>query len=152
MDSGKVDSIPLEVHQTKDIVDQHVNGSLTVIWRNWDKILKTDPKMIYVTSVNPEEIKGPHLHKKRTSYFVCIKGKVVFITKGKDGLYQEIISSEENPVLVQVPSTFPSAHVNLINTPSLVLTLADVAWEPNDNEMENVTFDDYDWDKWKNNF
>jgi len=26
--------------------------------------------------------------------------------------------------------------------------LADVAWKPNDNEMENNTFDDYDWKKW----
>jgi dTDP-4-dehydrorhamnose 3,5-epimerase len=27
--------------------------------------------------------------------------------------------------------------------------LADIAWRPNDNEMENLTFDDYDWQKWK---
>lgn len=152
MDSKKIDFIDLEVHQTKDIKDQHVNGSLTVIWRNWDKILKNEPKMIYVTSINPGEIKGPHLHKKRTSYFVCIKGKVVFIIQDKNGSYQEIISSEEKPVLVQVPNMFSSAHVNLSNTPSLVLTLADVAWKSGDDEMENVIFDNYDWKKWKNNF
>lgn len=152
MDSEKIDFIDLEVHQTKDIKDQHVNGSLTVIWRNWDKILKNEPKMIYVTSINPGEIKGPHLHKKRTSYFVCIKGKVVFIIQDKNGSYQEIISSEEKPVLVQVPNMFSSAHVNLSNTPSLVLTLADVAWKSGDDEMENVIFDNYDWKKWKNNF
>ena len=152
MDSEKIDFIDLEVHQTKDIKDQHVNGSLTVIWRNWDKILKNEPKMIYVTSINPGEIKGPHLHKKRTSYFVCIKGKIVFIIQDKNGSYQEIISSEEKPVLVQVPNMFSSAHVNLSNTPSLVLTLADVAWKSGDDEMENVIFDNYDWKKWKNNF
>jgi len=152
MDSKKIGFIDLEVHQTKDVKDQHVNGSLTVIWRNWDKILKKEPKMIYITTINPGEIKGPHLHKKRTSYFVCIKGKVVFIIQDKNGSYQEIISSEEKPVLVQVPNMFLSAHVNLSNTPSLVLTLADVAWKPDDDEMENVTFDDYDWKKWKNNF
>jgi dTDP-4-dehydrorhamnose 3,5-epimerase len=32
---------------------------------------------------------------------------------------------------------------------SRVLALADIAWKPNDNEMKNVTFDDYDWSKWK---
>ena len=152
MDSEKIDFIDLEVHQTKDIKDQHVNGSLTVIWRNWDKILKNEPKMIYVTSINPGEIKGPHLHKKRTSYFVCIKGKIVFIIQDKNGSYQEIISSEEKPVLVQVPNMFSSAHVNLSNTTSSVLTLADVAWKSGDDEMENVIFDNYDWKKWKNNF
>jgi dTDP-4-dehydrorhamnose 3,5-epimerase len=30
---------------------------------------------------------------------------------------------------------------------SRVLTLADLAWKPNDNEMINVSFDDYDWEK-----
>jgi dTDP-4-dehydrorhamnose 3,5-epimerase len=34
---------------------------------------------------------------------------------------------------------------------SRILALADVAWKPNDNEMDNVTFDDYDWKKWKLN-
>ena len=151
MDSEKIGFIDLEVHQTKDIKDQHVNGSLTVIWKNQDKILK-EPKMIYITNINPGEIKGHHLHKKRTSYFVCIKGKVVFIIQDKNGSYQEIISSEEKPVLVQVPNMFSSAHVNLSNTPSLVLALADVAWKSGDDEMENVIFDNYDWKKWKNNF
>jgi len=26
--------------------------------------------------------------------------------------------------------------------------LADIAWRSNDNEMKNLTFDDYDWEKW----
>jgi dTDP-4-dehydrorhamnose 3,5-epimerase len=32
---------------------------------------------------------------------------------------------------------------------STILTLADPAWRPNDDEMKNVTFDNYDWKKWK---
>ena len=51
----------LENHLTKDISDLHVNGDLTVIWRNWDKII-SNPEMIYVNSVNPGEVKGPHIH------------------------------------------------------------------------------------------
>jgi dTDP-4-dehydrorhamnose 3,5-epimerase len=143
-------SIPLEVHSTKDVLDNHVNGSLTVIWRDWDKILPSEPKMVYVSSVNPGEKKGPHLHTKRDSYFVCIKGKVVFIVKDLEGKYHEIESSEDNPVLVQIPKNYPSAHINLENKVSSVLALASIAWKPNDNEMVNVTFDDYDWRKWKN--
>jgi dTDP-4-dehydrorhamnose 3,5-epimerase len=30
-----------------------------------------------------------------------------------------------------------------------VLALANPAWKPNDDEMKNVSFDDYDWQKWK---
>ena len=32
--------IKLEKHATKDIHDSHTNGDLTVIWRDWDKILE----------------------------------------------------------------------------------------------------------------
>ena len=137
----------LEKHQTRSIVDNHVNGSLTVIWRDWDKILNT-PKMVYVSSVEPGEIKGPHIHTKRNSYFTCIHGKVVFILRSNEGKFLEIESSTENPVMVYVPKNMASAHINLSNSTSTVLTLADLAWRPNDQEMKNTTFTTYDWKKW----
>ena len=96
-------SINLEKHETKDIHDNHVNGSLTVIWRDWDEIIKNHPKMIYVSSVDSGEIKGPHIHTKRESYFTCIHGKVIFVIKKPDGTYEEILSSDEKPVMVHVP-------------------------------------------------
>jgi dTDP-4-dehydrorhamnose 3,5-epimerase len=146
-----IKKIKLEVHKTKDIVDSHVNGNLMVIWRDWDTFLKNKPKMIYITSVNSGEKKGPHVHTIRDSYFVCIRGKVVFIIKNKDGNYDEVESSEENPVMIHVPKNIASAHINLSNDSSSVLTLASHSWKPNDNEMKNVGFDDYDWSKWKLN-
>jgi len=138
----------LEKYPTKDVIDNHVNGSLIVVWRDYDNIIKNQPKMVYVSSVNPGEIKGPHLHTKRNSYFVCIHGKVIFIIKDQNGNYDEIESSEENPNLVFVPKNFPSAHINISNKVSRVLTLADLAWRQNDIEMKNVSFDDYNWKKW----
>jgi dTDP-4-dehydrorhamnose 3,5-epimerase len=140
--------IKLEKHDTKDIHDQHQNGSLTVVWRDWDKILINDPKMVYLSSVNPGEVKGPHLHKKRISYFTCLHGKVVFVLKKRDNSFVEIESSSENPILLKIPSGMPSAHINISDNVSRILVLADVAWKPNDNEMDNVTFDNYDWKKW----
>ena len=74
----------LERHETKDTQDSHPNGELTVIWRDWDTFMKNHPKMVYVSSVNPGEIKGPHIHTKRSSYFVCIHGKVLFVIKNND--------------------------------------------------------------------
>ena len=139
--------INLEKHETKDVNDDHVNGSLTVVWRDWDKIIKKEPKMVYVSSVNPGEIKGPHIHTKRDSHFLCIEGKVIFVIKNQNE-YLEIESSEENPIMVYVPNGVASAHINISNKISRVLALADISWRPNDNEMENRTFDDYDWEKW----
>ena len=140
--------IKLEKHDTKDIHDQHQNGSLTVVWRDWDKLLVNHPKMVYVSSVNPGEVKGPHLHKKRISYFTCLHGKVIFILKNNNGSFSEIESSSENPILLKIPSGMPSAHINISDNVSRILVLADVAWKPNDNEMDNVTFDNYNWKKW----
>ena len=138
----------LERYPTKNIVDNHINGSLTVIWRDWDNIIKHHPKMVYVTSVNPGEIKGPHIHTKRNSYFSCIHGKVVFIIRDESGKYIEIESNSDEPTIVFVPKNFPSAHINISNDISKVLTLADIAWKQNDNEMKNIFFNDYEWKKW----
>ena len=126
--------INLEIHPTKDTSNSHVNGSLTVVWRDYDNIIKNNPKMVYVSSVNPNEVKGPHTHTKRNSYFSCIHGNVIFIIKNSDGSYSEIESNPENGVMVFV---------------SRVLALADIAWIPDDHEMENTTFNDYEWKKWK---
>jgi len=141
--------INLEKHETKDVSDGHVNGSLTVVWRDWDNLIQNHPKMIYVSSVNPGEIKGPHIHTKRTSHFICIEGKVVFIIKKNDGTYNEIISSDEQPIMVNVPKNLASAHINISNKVSRILALADIAWRPNDNEIQDTTFDNYNWEKWK---
>jgi len=149
LNSSEISAIPLDTFPTRDVTDKHENGKLTVIWRDWDKILKFEPKMVYISTVNIGEVKGPHLHTKRDSYFVCIKGRVVFIVKDEIGKYHEIESSENKPVLVQIPKNIASAHINLHNDSSTILTLANPSWRPDDNEMENVTFDDYDWNKWK---
>ena len=143
--------IDLEKHETKDIHDQHVNGSLTVVWRDWGNIIKDEFKMIYVTSVNPGEIKGPHLHTKRNSYFVCIHGEVIFVIQKKSGEFEEIRTNADRPVLIFIPKNVPAAQINVNDGVSRVLALADISWKPNDDEMKNISFNDYDWDKWKKN-
>ena len=139
----------LEKHETKDTTDSHTNGELTVIWRDWDNIIKNHPKMIYVNSINPGEIKGPHIHKDRTSYFFCIDGSIVLIIKDDNGEFNELKADSEKPVLICIPNGVEVALVNPTLLISKVLVLADVAWKPNDSEMRNTTFENYDWNKWK---
>jgi dTDP-4-dehydrorhamnose 3,5-epimerase len=142
--------INLETHLTRDTNDSHVNGELTVIWRDWDDIFPNHPKMVYVNSINPGEIKGPHLHKNRTTYFYCISGDVVIVIQDNDGKIHEISTNLDTSILISVPNGMAAAIVNPNNEISKVLVLADIAWKPNDNEMENVKFDNYDWSKWNN--
>ena len=72
------------------------------------------------------------------------------VTKGLESEGIEIESGEDNPVLVSIPKNYASAHINLSDKISRVLVFTDIAWKPNDNEMKNVSFDDYDWSKWNN--
>ena len=149
MSQNEIKSYELEKHTTKDIHDSHINGSLIPIWRDWDKIITVQPEMVYVTTINPGETKGPHLHIIRHSYYVCIKGRVVFISKDESGKYIEIESSEEKPVLIEIPKNRSSAHINLSNEPSIILALVNPSWKPDNRDEHDVTYDDYDWDKWK---
>ena len=139
----------LEKHQTKDTTDSHINGELTIIWRDWDNIITNPPKMIYVNYVNPGEIKGPHLHKNRTTYFSCIHGSIVLVIQDDDGKFHEVKADSEKPTLISVRNGIAAAIVNPTDDISKVLVLADIAWKPNDNEMENIDFENYDWNKWK---
>ena len=107
--------------------------------------------MVYVNSINPGEVKGPHLHKNRTSYFYCIHGKVVFVIQDKDGNISEYKTDPEKPVLVSIPNGTAFALINPTEMIAKVLVLADIAWKPDDNEMDITTFDDYDWRKWSKN-
>ena len=139
----------LEKYQTRAVTDSHINGELTVIWRDWDNLIKNHPKMVYVNTVNPGEIKGPHIHKNRTTYFFCVHGNVVFVIQDNAGKFHEIKVDSEKPVLITVSNGTAAAIVNPTTKIAKVLVLADIAWRPNDDEMKNISFDDYDWDKWK---
>ena len=148
LSQNEIKSYKLEKYDTKDIDDKHVNGYLVPIWRDWDKIITVQPEMVYVTTINPGEIKGPHLHIIRHSYYVCIKGRVVFIIKEDSGKYLEIESSEEEPVLVEIPKNRSSAHINLSNEASIILALVSPSWKPDNRDEHNISYDDYDWTKW----
>ena len=149
MESKNFSIWDLEKHQTKDITDSHINGELTIIWRDWDNLIKNHPKMVYVNSVNPGEIKGPHIHKNRTTYFYCINGEVIIIVKDKEGNFHELKGDSRKPKLIEVSNDIPVAIVNPTTNISTVLVLADIAWKPDDNEMIDVEFSNYNFNKWK---
>ena len=139
----------LERHKTKDVLDSHINGDLTVVWRDWDNIIKNHPKMVYLNTVNSGEVKGPHLHKNRTTYFSCVQGEIIIVIRKNNGEIREIKSNPNEPSLICVKNGVAAAIVNPTKTISQVLVLADIAWKPNDNEMVNVDFIDYDFTKWR---
>ena len=145
MSDKKISVWDLETHETKDTSDYHVNGELTVVWRDWDDLMKDHPKMVYINSINSGEKKGPHVHKKRSTYFSCIQGKILLVARDSNGNLREIILDSKKPQLACIPNGIAAALVNTAKNSAKVLVLADVAWKPDDNEMENVSFENYDW-------
>ena len=131
---------------THDQRTGEVNGKLISVWKHYEGQRELPPMEAYVTSYLPGVIKGPHLHKTRWDYFTCVKGKVLIIVRHHDGKYYEIISSEDNPVTVEVPANIPSASINLSNETSLVLNLCNPAWHPDNEDNYNVEFLDYDFE------
>jgi dTDP-4-dehydrorhamnose 3,5-epimerase len=73
------------------------------------------------------------------------------VIQDNDGKFHEVKADSEKPVLITVPNGIAAAIVNPTTKIAKVLVLADIAWRPNDNEMKDVSFDDYDWKKWKKN-
>jgi len=81
-----------------------------------------------------------------------MNGKIVVVIKDSQGNYHEILVSSNESKLIEISSGTPAAIVNPSpNMTSRVLVLADIAWKPDDNEMENTNFTNYDWNKWKDN-
>ena len=111
MESPNFSVHQLETHLTKDVNDSHVNGNLTVVWRDWDDILPNHPKMVYLNTVNPREIKGPHLHKNRTTHFCCIEGNLVIIVK--DGKEFHEIKTDAKDVCLLLPESKGDFLTNL---------------------------------------
>tara|TARA_Y100000310_G_C20508156_1_gene727440 strand:- start:241 stop:678 length:438 start_codon:yes stop_codon:yes gene_type:complete len=134
---------------THDQLTGKVNGKLISVWKHYEGQRELPPMEAYVTSFLPGVTKGPHLHKTRWDYFTCIKGKILIIVRDNDGKYYETVSSEDNPVTVEVPANVPSASINLSKEISLMLNLCNPAWHPENEDNYNVEFKDYDFDKWK---
>jgi dTDP-4-dehydrorhamnose 3,5-epimerase len=73
------------------------------------------------------------------------------IIQDNDGKFHEVKSDSDKPVLIAISNGTAAAIVNPTTKVAQVLVLADIAWKPNDNEMQNTSFKDYDWNKWKKN-
>jgi dTDP-4-dehydrorhamnose 3,5-epimerase-like enzyme len=136
--------------KTADQRTKYENGKLISVWKHYENERELAPMEAYVTSFFPGVLKGPHLHKTRWDYFTCIKGTVAIIVRDHDGRYYEFISSEDDPITVEVPANVPSATINLLKDEiSLVLNLCNPAWHPDNEDNYNVEFEDYDFSKWQ---
>lgn len=129
---------------TKDYSGKE-NGFLVPILNIHDKILEADefPQQVYLSTVLPNHMKGPHLHHIRNGYFTCIRGNVKIVLK-VDGEYLEYFSGEDyNYLSVQVPRGIPALVVCLGEIEAYLLNMPSPAWTPDMNDEHTSDFSDY---------
>ena len=106
-----------------------------------------DPQQVYLTSILPGKVKGPHLHFIRTGFFTCIKGNVRVILK-RDGFYETFYSGEDHDYTsIEVPVGIPAAVQCLGDEEAHMLNMPNPAWTPEMNDEHTADFSDFDFSK-----
>lgn len=123
------------------------NGFLVPIYNINDKFFEEgkEPQQVYMTTVLPGKLKGPHLHYIRTGFFTCIKGNVRIILK-VDGEYKIFFSGEDYEYnSIEVPTGIPAAVQCLGDEEAYMLNMPNPAWTPDMNDEHTANFSDFDF-------
>jgi len=127
--------------------ESKTNGFLVPIYNIHDKFFAPgkEPQQVYLTTILPKQIKGPHLHYIRTGCFTCIRGNARFVLK-VDGEYQVFYSGEDYEYLsVIVPTGVPAALQNICEEEAFVINMPHPAWTPDMNDEHTADFSDFDF-------
>jgi dTDP-4-dehydrorhamnose 3,5-epimerase len=124
-----------------------VNGFLVPLYNIHEKFFSAgkEPQQVYLTTVLPGMIKGPHLHFIRTGYFTCIKGNVRVVLKTGNE-YQVFYSGEDHHFTsIEVPTGVPTAVQCLGDQEAYMLNMPNPAWTPEMNDEHVADFSDFDF-------
>src|SRR4051794_2589594 len=116
--------------------DGEVNGFLVPIYNIHDGFFVDGkhPQQVYITTILPGKLKGPHMHMIRTGFFTCIKGNVRVVVKLEDG-YKEFFSGEEYQFRsIEVPTGIPAVVQCLGDEEAYLLNMPNPAWTPDMND------------------
>ncbi|MGC9975643.1 MAG: hypothetical protein ABSC57_02830 [Syntrophales bacterium] len=138
----------LRIHKHPKIVTKdstgNPNGFLIPIYNIHETFIEAEhqPKQIYLTVCDVGQVKGPHLHLKRTGYFTCIKGNVRIVTKSNTGGYEEYFSGDDYEyATIEIPAGVAAAIQNIAGEPSYVLNTPSPAWHADDQDEHPARFD-----------
>jgi len=127
--------------------DGSTNGFLVPLYNIHDQFFATgkDPQQVYLTTVLPGNVKGPHLHFIRTGFFTCIKGNVRVVLK-VDNEYQVFFSGEDHEYRsIEVPTGVPAAVQCLGDEEAYMLNMPNPAWTPDMDDEHSADFSDFDF-------
>ena len=139
-------TIPHKKFTTKNEEEQP-NGFLVPLFNIHDKFFQAgkEPQQVYLTTILPGMVKGPHLHFIRTGFFTCIKGNVRVILK-VDGEYRIFFSGEDHDYTsIEVLTGVPAAIQCMGNEEAYMLNMTSPAWTPEMNDEHSADFSDFDF-------
>ena len=141
----------LQIKPNKKIItkgsDNLPNGFLVPVFNIHEGFFEPgkEPQQVYLTVIEPRQIKGPHLHFIRTGCFTCIKGNVRFVLRTVNG-YKVFFSGESHEYRsLIVPTGVPAALQNLGDDDAYVLNMPYPAWTPHMNDEHYADFSDFDF-------
>lgn len=126
-------------------------GMLFPIYKDWEEWHGGyEPKMVYVTTLNPGVIKGPILHKKRRGLITAISGTVILVARiGTEfesiflhGQWDETGDLQRASWVVEIPANVPFVLHNKANWPAIIINCPDRAWHPDDEDT--IKFDSWE--------
>lgn len=142
----EIRTLPHKKFTTKDEHGE-VNGFLVPIYNIHERFFASgkEPQQVYMTTILPGTIKGPHLHFIRTGFFTCIKGNVRVVLKTDAG-YEVFFSGEDHEYLsIEVPTGTPAAVQALGDEEAFLLNMPNPAWTPDMNDEHTADFSDFDF-------
>lgn len=128
----------IETHDSQG----RVNGWLLPIWNihEWSMVQQVD--QVYLTTINPGLVKGPHLHMKRRGFFKVIRGVIRLVVRNEFGVYMTTEMGVDDSAIT-VPPGLPAALYNFGPTEAYVLNMPSPAWRPDDQDEWPVEGWDY---------
>ena len=142
----KIRTTPHKKFETKGD-DGEPNGYLVPIYNFHDGFFAAgkEPQQVYLTTVMPGKVKGPHLHFIRTGFFTCIKGNVRVVLKVEPG-YEVLYSGEDHEYLsIEVPTGIAAAVQCLGDEEAMILNMPNPAWTPDMQDEHTADFSDFDF-------
>ncbi len=127
--------------------DGEANGFLVPLYNIHENFFKPgkEPQQVYLTTILPGLVKGPHLHFIRTGFFTCIKGNVRVVLK-VDNEYKVFLSGEDHDYTsIEVPTGVPAAIQCLGDQEAYMLNMPNPAWTPEMNDEHSADFSDFDF-------
>jgi dTDP-4-dehydrorhamnose 3,5-epimerase len=126
-----------------------VNGFLVPLYNIHEKFFAKgkEPQQVYMTTIQPGKVKGPHLHFIRTGFFTCIKGNVRVVLKVNNE-YRVFYSGEDHDYnSIEVPTGIPAAVQCLGEEEAFMLNMPNPAWTAEMNDEHSADFSDFDFSK-----